>query len=373
MNSDSTPVETAEEGKLALIVPQYTYDAKTFQLLRRKNNEEFDKIINRVSFRKDGYSITDADSDEFYAPQDAIDDEEWASRLHFVGNAKTLTELYTALYENRAFSQIIYSVGNSIMLGEKMRDEVLNPKEQKWLLNSSHSVSMKPIENSNSNLLENAEASDLTLTKSAPRVKRSFQSLNIHTESPIIINEHGEYPTSAAREAEPKESCWNHTVIWSTRRHYCIVETDYPVIRQPNQPATAIHMHEDKTPITEEEALRMYLNNRISSADQVAIFNIADNKPKYISVVKTEDIPFLTQPAGVEEKRSFSVCSLQRNIESLMEFLLEGCAGDGAYWLYKEEGDVSVRLMELSSVFGMEEVGATMSEAEKRRKEVTWK
>lgn len=33
-------------------------------------------------------------------------------------------------------------------------------------------------------------------------------------------------------------------------------------------------------PITEEEALRMYLNNRISSADQVAIFNIADNKPK---------------------------------------------------------------------------------------------
>lgn len=112
---------------------------------------------------------------------------------------------------------------------------------------------MKPIENSNSNLLENAEASDLTLTKSAPRVKRSFQSLNIHTESPIIINEHGEYPTSAAREAEPKESCWNHTVIWSTGRHYvllprkldvqCIVETDYPVIRQPNQPATAIHMH----------------------------------------------------------------------------------------------------------------------------------
>lgn len=30
----------------------------------------------------------------------------------------------------------------------------------------------------------------------------------------------------------------------------------------------------------EEEALRMYLNNRISSADQVAIFNIANNKPK---------------------------------------------------------------------------------------------
>lgn len=56
-----------------------------------------------------------------------------------------------------------------------------------------------------------------------------------------------------------------------------------------------------------------------------------------------------------------------------MEFLLEGCSGDGAYWLYKEEGDVTVRLMELSSVFGMEEEGEEMSEAEKKQKEITWK
>ena len=106
MNADDTPVENVNEGQLALIVPQYTYDAKTFQLLRRKNNEEFDKIINRVSFRKDGYSITDADNEDFCTPRDEIDNDEWTSRSHFVGNAKTLTELYTALYENRAFSQV---------------------------------------------------------------------------------------------------------------------------------------------------------------------------------------------------------------------------------------------------------------------------
>ena len=88
-----------------------------------------------------------------------------------------------------------------------------------WRMSHS-SVSMKPIENSNANLLENAQSSDLTLAKSVPRTRRTFQSLNIHTESPIIINEHGEYPASTGREAEPKESCWNHTVIWSTGRHY---------------------------------------------------------------------------------------------------------------------------------------------------------
>ena len=56
-----------------------------------------------------------------------------------------------------------------------------------------------------------------------------------------------------------------------------------------------------------------------------------------------------------------------------MEFLLEGCSCDGTYWLYKEEGDVTVRLMELSSVFGMEDEGEMMSDEEKKQKEITWK
>ena len=56
-----------------------------------------------------------------------------------------------------------------------------------------------------------------------------------------------------------------------------------------------------------------------------------------------------------------------------MEFLLEGCSCDGTYWLYKEEGDVTVRLMELSSVFGMEDEGEVMSDEEKKQKEITWK
>ena len=52
---------------------------------------------------------------------------------------------------------------------------------------------------------------------------------------------------------------------------------------------------------------------------------------------------------------------------------MEGCSCDGTYWLYKEEGDVTVRLMELSSVFGMEDEGEMMSDEEKKQKEITWK
>ena len=56
-----------------------------------------------------------------------------------------------------------------------------------------------------------------------------------------------------------------------------------------------------------------------------------------------------------------------------MEFLLNGCSSDGTYWLYKEEGDLTVRLMELSSVFGLKEGEAGASEEEKKRREITWK
>ena len=95
-----------------------------------------------------------------------------------------------------------------------------------------------------------------------------------------------------------------------------------------------------------------------------------------ISVVKTEDIPFLCtskEPSLSTTKNSpMNVTTLQHNIKTLMEFLLNGCASDGTYWLYKEEGDLTVRLMELSSVFGLPE-SEEMSEEEKKRREITWK
>lgn len=109
MNSEEAHAEYSEENSLALIVPQYTYDAKTFQLLRRKNSEEFNKILSSVSFRKDGYSITDAEDGASCDPNHSIRDENWMNSVHFIGNASTLTKLYTALYENRAFSQVHFA------------------------------------------------------------------------------------------------------------------------------------------------------------------------------------------------------------------------------------------------------------------------
>lgn len=62
------------------------------------------------------------------------------------------------------------------------------------------------------------------------------------------------------------------------------------MLHTANQPSSAIHIHvddavrvdkqDDNAPFTEEETIHMYLNNVISSAQQVVVFNISDNKPK---------------------------------------------------------------------------------------------
>lgn len=62
------------------------------------------------------------------------------------------------------------------------------------------------------------------------------------------------------------------------------------MLHKANQPSSAIHIHvddavrvdkqDDNAPFTEEETIHMYLNNVISSAQQVVVFNISDNKPK---------------------------------------------------------------------------------------------
>ena len=41
-----------------------------------------------------------------------------------------------------------------------------------------------------------------------------------------------------------------------------------------------MHLHNAQTPFTEDETLKLYLNSVISSAQQVVIYNIADNSPQ---------------------------------------------------------------------------------------------
>ena len=108
MNTEQHTNKTPEENNLALIIPQYTYDAKSLQLLRTTNNEEFNKIINRVSFKNNGYSIMDADSQDLQTPIDENNKDKSNSSPNFIGNARTLVKLYTALYENQSFSQVMF-------------------------------------------------------------------------------------------------------------------------------------------------------------------------------------------------------------------------------------------------------------------------
>ena len=102
------------DSDLALIVPIYSYDSKTFQLVKRENSSDLTKIVSHVGLNNGVYTIEDADgtkldtavrSEMNYANPMTSSDE--ADRIpNFLGNAHSLVSIFTALYENGAFSHV---------------------------------------------------------------------------------------------------------------------------------------------------------------------------------------------------------------------------------------------------------------------------
>ena len=110
------------------------------------------------------------------------------------------------------------------------------------------------------------------------------------TTSNTTVN-HLDHPSELPPDPKPSQSCWSHIVFWSIDDHcvrssfplshsQCILETDYPVVHDAACKPTAVHLHNAQTPFTEDETLKLYLNSVISSAQQVVIYNIADNSPQ---------------------------------------------------------------------------------------------
>ena len=51
-------------------------------------------------------------------------------------------------------------------------------------------------------------------------------------------------------------------------------------MRSESKPTTAFHLHDIHKEFSEKEVIEMYLNNKVTSAQQVLIYNIEDQSPK---------------------------------------------------------------------------------------------
>ena len=103
---------------LALIVPIYSFDSKSFQLVKRENSSDLSKIVSRVGLANGVYTIEDADHSELDTEvRSALTDTnsenspEKIDRIpSFLGNSHSLVNIFTALYCNGTFSHVSINV-----------------------------------------------------------------------------------------------------------------------------------------------------------------------------------------------------------------------------------------------------------------------
>lgn len=94
----------ANNPNLALIIPQYTYDPHSAQLVQQSNSNSNDSIVNQVSFKNGTCLVDDGDSKEIVEFSNPNDHSEISSNVHFLGNANSFASLSTLLYQDKAIS-----------------------------------------------------------------------------------------------------------------------------------------------------------------------------------------------------------------------------------------------------------------------------
>ena len=99
--------DESDSSRLALIVPIYSYDPKSLQLVKQEWNEELSTLIKPLEVHNGKLLLEDKHpSSSEFAPR-----EDWSQQYDSIPNviadAQSLVSIFTALYENRAFSKVI--------------------------------------------------------------------------------------------------------------------------------------------------------------------------------------------------------------------------------------------------------------------------
>ena len=109
--------ETQSQDKnLALIIPQFCFDAQSSQLIKSTPSVEYESIANKVYYQDGKYLVTGEDSKDI-TPFNPIDNSsEIESNAHVLGNVKDFANLSTSMYQNKAISYVLSFTMKNLVL-----------------------------------------------------------------------------------------------------------------------------------------------------------------------------------------------------------------------------------------------------------------
>ena len=95
-------IDSGGDTNLALMLPIYNYDPRTLQLVKKEGVSDVSRIVSHVEMRNGVCTLENGDQTVSY--RDDVDSLQQIP--DFLGRSSSLINIFTALYENRAFSQV---------------------------------------------------------------------------------------------------------------------------------------------------------------------------------------------------------------------------------------------------------------------------
>ncbi|OQR86009.1 hypothetical protein THRCLA_10590, partial [Thraustotheca clavata] len=292
--------------------------------------------------------------------------------VHFLGPAENIKTLFKLPYSRNRVSLAIHRVGNTLVVDGDVDEKDL-PKgfdECNEVLRIGHSAQFntQPLleqeeTQPNAELYENFiyQSTHLAISPpastekdkfaeavveqkvKAPKVKLSAKEKKRRAKlkRQMAAKTSASYDTSSLPNVVPS---FQGILKWKFQDMQMILGSDVQLFSNKEHPAVSLKLHDADQDLSLCTVLDYYLDNVIANIPELAICMHSKGHVRGYQLVQTRDIPYLNGST----KPLFDIRDVNMNATMLFKFLQHNCSEpNGTYWLYRAEGDYSLRLYDV--------------------------
>ncbi|TMW65776.1 hypothetical protein Poli38472_008418 [Pythium oligandrum] len=155
---------------------------------------------------------------------------------------------------------------------------------------------------------------------------------------------------SSADHGAPSATSFNlptfqRVLKWKFHDLKMILGSEVLLFSNPEHPAVSLRLHDMEKELSLCTVLDYYLDNVIANIPELAICMHSKGFVRGYKLVETRQIPYMSGT----DKPLFDIQEVSMNASMLLKFLKENCSRpNGTYWLYRKEGESSLRLYDVN-------------------------
>ncbi|KAF0702990.1 Aste57867_7710 [Aphanomyces stellatus] len=260
--------------------------------------------------------------------------------VHFLGPAENIKTLFKLPYSQGRVSLAIHRVGNTLVVDGDV-DEKDIPKgfdACNEVLRINHSQSTSSDSFFPPNLYENFIYQSTQTNPLTDVVAETQTKFTPDKKKRSKIQKHD------GRQLPNVIPAFQRTFKWKFQDMKMILGSDVQLFSNKDHPAVSLKLHDVDKDMSLCTALDYYLDNVIANIPELAICMHSKGYVRGYQLIQTRDIPYLN---GTSQPL-FDIQDVNMNATMLFKFLQQNCSeANGTYWLYREEGNCSLRLYDV--------------------------